>query len=233
VNQAESFYFGSGGQLFGMYHPASGYSCNHGIVICPPLFHEYYRSHFTIKRIAMELASRGYDVLRFDYSGTGDSKGNIPSDIFSVWSTDIGEAMAEIRALTGQTQVSLVATRYSASLGLPSQAEFTKFVCWDPILDHCDYAQQVDAINKMSLDEHLLFSKEERAMQVEDDYLGIGLSRTSFAQALSGFAERLDAQGLRDLPQRSVNIHSDVNWVSAGLQMIYAHEIIRQVADAM
>lgn len=233
MKQVGSFFFGSNAQLFGMYHPATGYSCSHGVVICAPLFHEYYRSQYTIRRIAIELSSRGYDVLRFDYSGTGDSKGEIPSDMFEVWRQDVGEAIAELRALSGHASMSLVAIRYSATLGLPWQGEVSNFVCWDPIVNHRRYAEQVDAINSLSMAEHTTMSAEELATPADSDYLCIGWTRTSFERKLAEFADRLEAQGLRDLPEQCIAITSDTDWVAASLETIYAHETVKQVTAAL
>ena len=233
MKHVESLFFGSSAQLFGMYHPATGHPRNHGVVVCAPLFHEYYRSHFTVKRIAVDLATQGYEVLRFDYTGTGDSKGEIPPDMFGLWSADIGEAIAEIQSLSGCTKVSLIAARFSASLCLPWQAKINKYVCWDSILDYRDYMKQLDAMNIASVDEHFMMSNEERVTYMESDYLGTGLSRTSFSQMLSGFAEHLDAQELKSLPENTIEICSDTNWVSASLKMIYAHDTVKQITDVM
>ena len=77
LKNVEGFFFGEKQQLFGMFHPSNGRPRDHAVVLCPPLFHEYFRAHFALKKIATDLASSGYDVVRFDYSGTGDSKGDL------------------------------------------------------------------------------------------------------------------------------------------------------------
>ena len=216
-----------------MYHPAIADSRRHGVVLCPPLFHEYYRSHFTIKRIAVELASKGYDVLRFDYSGTGDSKGIIPSRLFDAWSREIGDAITEIGQLGGYKSVSVVAARFSALLALPWQNELSKYVCWDPVLDRQRYLEQIEATNNATLAEHRSMSKEEHKMHTEKDFLGTGILRATFEQNLLNFTNRLDEECTRSLPDGTIEVNSDVDWVSANLEMIYAHDVIKRIADSI
>ncbi len=233
LRHAESFFFGRDKQLFGMYHPATGYPRRHGIVICPPLFHEYYRSHFTTKRIAVELAGKGYDVLRFDYSGTGDSKGAIPPLPFAAWSRDIGDAIAEVGQLGNYKSLSVFAARFSAALALPWKHLISKYICWDPVLDRNQYLEQIDAINNESLAEHATLSQEERREHAKNDFLGTGILRATLERSLLQFANRLDEEDQCSLPDDSIEVHSFFFNDTATTEMIYAHDVVKQVADAM
>lgn len=233
MKQVDSLFFGSSDHLFGLYHPAIGLQRNHGIVICAPLFHEYYRTHFAVKRVASDLAAKGYDVLRFDYTGIGDSKGDLPPDMFNRWSADIGEAMTELRQLGGSTDISLVGLRFSASLGLPWHTKVSKYVCWDAIPDHSDYAKQLDATNSTTLDEHDAMTADEVARHTDNDYLGTGLSRTSIHESLAKFSARSDAQWPAEMPAQRLDIQSDSDWVSPSLKRIYAHESSIQIVEEL
>lgn len=233
MKQVDSFFFGSENKLFAMYHPASGFSRGQGVVICPPLFHEYYRSHFTNRRIAAELARKGYDVLRFDYSGTGDSKGNIPDRLFEIWSDEIGDALRTVRQLGGYRKVSIVAERFSAALALPWQEDLGKYVCWDPVIDAVEYRDQIDALNAASLAEHRSMPEDERAKHTETDFLGTGLRRDTIVENLTRFTKKIGANGVNSLPEGTVDIESDVEWISASLEMVYAHDVIKRVSEAM
>ena len=233
MKHVESLFFGSNDHLFGMYHPATGQHRNHGIVVCAPLFHEYYRTHYAMKRIAVELADKGYDVLRFDYSGTGDSKGDIPPDLFNQWSSDIGEAMTEVRQLGGSGSVSLVTLRFAASLALPWQGKANRCICWDSIPDYRDYAAQLDATNSASLAEHCTLASEELAQLAEDDYLATGLSREAVGSQLADFVSRTDVRWSDDSASNTITIQSDSDWVSPSLKRIHAHDTVRQIIDAL
>ena len=60
---------------------------------CQPLGHEYIRAHRTFNQLAAGLARAGFPVLRFDYSGTGDSSGADEMGSVKRWMADVREAM--------------------------------------------------------------------------------------------------------------------------------------------
>lgn len=229
----DSFYFGSHGRLFGTYHPATGQPRSHGVVVCAPLFHEYYRSHQPLRKAAAELAARGYDVIRFDYRGTGDSKGRVPADPFRAWSEDIGEALTELRQLSGCTRASLITTRFSSALALPWRSTTGRYVCWDPVLDHDVYMQSLDAMNAASLSEHTQMPDDSVQEMAREDYLGSGLSRSSISKSIVAFAEDLASGCPNGYPAGSSEIHSPVEWSIASLQTIYAHDTVDQLVGAV
>lgn len=229
----DSFYFGSNGRLFGTYHPATGQLRSHGVVVCAPLFHEYYRSHHTLRKTAAELAGCGYDVIRFDYRGTGDSKGVVPADPFHAWSDDIGEALMELRQLSGCTRASLITTRFSSALALPWRNKTGRYVCWDPVLDHDTYMQSLDAMNAASLSEHTQMPDDVLLELAREDYLGTGFSRSSIGQSIVAFAQDLAARCPNGLPVGSSKIRSPVEWPIASLQTIYAHDTVDQLVGAI
>lgn len=233
MKHVESLFFGDSDHLFGMYHPAISQPRNHGVVVCAPLFHEFYRSHLTIRRIAIHLAQKGYDVLRFDYSGTGDSKGEIPADMFNVWSDEIGAAMTEIRHLSGCSTVTLITSRFSGSLGVPWQSSANRNLRWDPIMNCEDYMKQLDSFHAALLAEHVTMSNSETARQTENDYLGIGQSRKYISKMLAAFATRVDAQLQEVNSAKLMDIKSDLDWESASLKTIYAHDTVSQISAAM
>src|SRR5690606_39802076 len=92
----EPFYFGADSRLFGIYHPADGPASGQAVLIAPPLLNESMRSHFALRQIALKLSATGHNVLRFDFSGTGNSRGS-PADFRPAdWIDDIGLAGQEL-----------------------------------------------------------------------------------------------------------------------------------------
>jgi hypothetical protein len=197
------------------------------------LFHEYYRTHYAIKRIAVELSGKGYDVLRFDYSGMGDSLGELPADLFNTWSSEIGDALTEIRDLSGCTGISLITMRFGAALGLPWQDKVDRYVCWDAIPDHRDYAEQLEATHSAVLAEHATLTCEEISHHTTDDYLGTGLPRILVSHALAEFAARSDVEWRDNSSVQRIDGQSDTDWVSPSLKRVYAHDTVTRVVDAM
>ena len=64
-------------RIVGIHYPPVHQSNRQGqaVVIAPSYGHEYARSHRNLQQLAILLSQNGFDVLRFDYAGTGDSDG--------------------------------------------------------------------------------------------------------------------------------------------------------------
>ena len=73
--------------------------------------------------LAERLAGVGFDVLRFDYEGTGDSAGD-PEEPgrLEAWIGNIERVVEEARALAGASEVALVGLRIGATLALQAAA---------------------------------------------------------------------------------------------------------------
>lgn len=64
-----------GEQLYYVHHRASG-AKRGGVVIAPPFASERSDSYLTCARWARQLSAAGFDSLRFDYRGIGESTGD-------------------------------------------------------------------------------------------------------------------------------------------------------------
>ena len=62
------------------------------------------------------LAASGWDTLRFDYYGTGDSAGDLIEANLGGWEKDIEWAIEEARATSGANRVALIGLRLGANL---------------------------------------------------------------------------------------------------------------------
>ena len=142
------FFFGpSDNPLYGVLHPADGASFrDECVVLCNPFGQEYERAHRAFKIIATNLARLGYEVLRFDYNGTGDSGGDGATISLRQWRNNILTAVAEVKECSGSEAVSLVGLRLGATLALDASADvehLVRCVCWDPILDAASYNEEI------------------------------------------------------------------------------------------
>ena len=69
-------YFGDGLHLLGAFHlPQRLQPRRTAVLLCNPFGEEASRAHRTYRVLATQLERAGFPVLRFDYSGTGDSLG--------------------------------------------------------------------------------------------------------------------------------------------------------------
>jgi alpha-beta hydrolase superfamily lysophospholipase len=144
----EPFYFGPKDQrLFGVYHaPSVRRKVPAGAVLCYPFLQEYVRSHRAFLRLAMQLVGRGWHVLRFDYSGCGDSYGNGPSGP-DAWAQDLRLATRELRERAGTIRLALIGLRLGASLAAsvaPNVQPLDKLILWDPVVNGPDYLRELD-----------------------------------------------------------------------------------------
>lgn len=143
----EAFYFGSSAnQLLGAYHPPQGASRREGIVLCNPFGQEYMRAHRSFRRLAINLAAKGFSVLRFDYRGTGDSAGTLQGVTAKDWMEDIELAIQELMDIAAVQKVSLLGLRLGSLLAAEVAAKnksVNKLVLWDPIVSGQAYVDEI------------------------------------------------------------------------------------------
>lgn len=142
----EPFYFNAGDRsLFGLYHPPEGPERSEAILICYPAPQEMMRSYQAHVQLARELAALGYAVLRFDYSGTGDSEGSSETAMLSRWLEDTLQASATLKKKSRQNRLVLLGTRLGGTLALRASCELgiRQLILWDPIVDGSAYLDEL------------------------------------------------------------------------------------------
>ena len=144
------FYFGSSARpLFGIYHLPKGPPRSLGVVICPPLGQEYMRTHRALRQLALQLTKVGFHVLRFDYSGTGDSAGADTDASLTSWLDDVATATEELKDTAGIRSVSLAGIRLGATLAYLAGRErqdVESVVLWDPVVEGGSYLKEIRAL---------------------------------------------------------------------------------------
>jgi alpha/beta superfamily hydrolase len=132
----EPFFFGPNAELFGVFHAPTGAIRNKGVLIVPPLFNDYMRTHRVLRQVALMLSERGFAVLRFDFRGTGDSFGDLTRLTHRDWVDDVSVAIDELREIGTVDHVAVLGVRF----GVPIVAEaivgntVDEAVFWDPPL---------------------------------------------------------------------------------------------------
>jgi uncharacterized protein len=133
-------YFGTGQRrLFGLLDPAQVRSSQvQAAVICYPWGPEYIFAHRALRHLSRQLAAQGFNVLRFDYYGSGDSAGDDSDVRLSGWREDIVAAIEELKDITQTKAVALVGLRLGASLAAQIAAsrrqDVAALVLWDPAI---------------------------------------------------------------------------------------------------
>jgi len=116
VTQVErrALYFGpERAPLFGWLHmPRYKPAGQMGMVLCPPLGSDYDHTYPVLRHLANRLAFHGIPVLRFDYSGMGNSSGfDVDPDRVENWLGNIQEARTALSNIAGCTEVGLFGVR--------------------------------------------------------------------------------------------------------------------------
>ena len=125
-----------------------------GVVLCPPLGADYICAYRSWRILAERLAGLGFDVLRLDYEGTGDSAGHADGPgCLDAWLGNIKCVAAEARKLTGSGEVALVGLRVGATLALQAAARhggIARLVLWSPFRSGRAYVRELKAFAKLS-----------------------------------------------------------------------------------
>lgn len=103
------------------------------------------RAHRIYRVLACKLAHEGIAVLRFDYSGSGDSMGESSQASLSAWVADVGAAVDELRKQTKATEYVLFGLRLGGSVAALASGVLgvRHVVAWDPVVDGRAYLREL------------------------------------------------------------------------------------------
>jgi alpha-beta hydrolase superfamily lysophospholipase len=132
--------------------PTQTKSRAHGVLICQPLGHEYSRSHRNLQQFSVQLAQQGFDVFRFDYSGTGNSSGVSESAVTADYIADIQAAASQLRAQSQCKELSIISLRMGAPLALSAAIDgVSHHILWDPVIKGSHYIQMLEKFHDAAL----------------------------------------------------------------------------------
>ncbi len=204
------FFFGPGGELFGIYHAVAA-TAGKAVLLCAPLGQDYIRCHRLYRQLASALAAEGIPVLRFDYYGCGDSAGTSSEVDWNRCLGDIATAANELRARSGADRVVAFGARLGGSLALDAApaAGIADVLAWDPVIDGNAYVATLDALqDAMRRDTHR-FIRPRPSSHASGQWLGFAVS-----PALRGKISRLrgDYPTVPSLVLDSIGESSPVRW---------------------
>lgn len=122
--------------LSGRFHRARGARLG-SVVLCPPWGDEYVGAYQAWRSLAGELAAAGFDVLRFDLDGAGNSYGSdVDPDRTDAWLGSVVSAL-DFLAVRGDAAPAVIGLRFGATLAalVASRRRIGPLVLWDPILE--------------------------------------------------------------------------------------------------
>jgi pimeloyl-ACP methyl ester carboxylesterase len=142
------FFFGSKQRrLFGVYEEATHNADAGAALLCGSWGIEYTNAHRAMRVLSKRLCATGFDTLRFDYFGSGDSSGDTIDAELDGWKDDISTALQELKEISGKPRIVIVGMRLGATLAAELAAqpsvEIDGIVLWDPILSGFDYVSEL------------------------------------------------------------------------------------------
>ena len=125
-----------------------------GIVLCPPLGYEYMSSYRTYRILARRLSALGFDVIRVDYDGTGNSCGDAEdAGRMAAWLRSIRHAIAEARRCAGSDTLFLLGLRGGSLLALQAaldDGQVAGLVLWHPYSSGRAYVRELKALARLT-----------------------------------------------------------------------------------
>lgn len=203
----EPLHFGPGGRLFGLRCEAQGAPRATAVLFCHAWGPEYMRSYRAMHLLAGQLARRGFETLRFDYSATGDSADDEPPSV-SQWVEDIGCAARELRELSGARNVCALGLRLGALLASEAQSRglpLSRVAVWDAPASGAAWLEQIRELDRQHYEHKNRYLPEPLKLRpVDDELLG-----AAWPVALADQVAALQPAGEGALRLRSADVAAE------------------------
>ncbi len=113
------------------------------VVIAGPFAEEKKAAQRALVAASRAFASAGYDVLRFDWFGTGDSGSEFAQADVASWLNDLRAVINAARQMS-DAPVTLLGLRFGAALAwqAATEIEVENLVMWEPVINGSSYARQ-------------------------------------------------------------------------------------------
>jgi amino acid adenylation domain-containing protein len=174
-------------RLFGVhYKPQNNQqSQSHAVLICPPLGHEYSRSHRNLQQLALQLGQAGFDSFRFDYTGTGNSSGSTGEALASDFINNIKTAAGFFKEHSQCQKLSIIAMRMGTPLAVSADIQnIENLILWDPIVKGSNYINLLEGFHDAALSKLERFRVKRKRSAIHQLY-GYAMSQQQKESLLS------------------------------------------------
>jgi amino acid adenylation domain-containing protein len=141
------------------YEPRKA-SRRHAVLICNAIVHEQVRAYRNLQQLAIQLADHGFDVVRFDYRGTGNSTGACEACMEQSFKADTRAAATYLRQQTNADRLSVIGIRLGATIAsLAAIEDVDQMILWDPVVHGRDFVNMLDRFHDLTLRNQTRFVK--------------------------------------------------------------------------
>ena len=205
----EPIYFGPRGRLFGLRSEAQGKPRRTAVLICHSWGTEYMRSYRALYLLSQQLAARGFETLRFDYTGTGDSADGESGITLDQWIEDIRCAARELRELSGADALCILGLRLGALLAMRAIADGLRAdtaACWDSPDSGRQWVAELKELDRLHYARKNLYLPAHLKLEpVPGEMLGVPWP-AALDQAVAPLTPEASANALRVLRLRSLDV---------------------------
>ncbi|MDJ0793298.1 MAG: alpha/beta hydrolase [Woeseiaceae bacterium] len=193
---ARAFFFGDrppgSAHLFGtVTHVSPSAKPAFAVLMCHAFSEERQKSYRSTYLFARQLASVGIPSMRFDYFGTGDSRGNLSDVTLHSMTDDTVEACHEIRerfqvdsiVLLGVRLGAAVATRAANRLG-----DIDRMIFWNPVIEGRRFLRDLTRTEAMIN----LARKKRPSAEQKVDVTGIEVDADTLSETMASQLKELD-----------------------------------------
>lgn len=149
------------------------------VVMAHSIGHEYTRAYRNLQQLAVHLCQIGFEVLRFDYAGTGNSQG----DCGELTADRMQQNLIDARQFAaGDSQfepVAVVGVRLGATVAsnmMPGTFDHT--ILWDPVASGAAFLSMLEAFHRRELQDQTRFHVVRQADPDRDQLYGHAMNQS-------------------------------------------------------
>jgi pimeloyl-ACP methyl ester carboxylesterase len=149
LDESSFFLPGETGGIYATLYTSLSAQRSPPLLVAGPYGDEQATAQRVLVNLSRALSGRGFSVLRFDYPGLGESDGDAEQNTLESLARAAGSAAAELRRLTGASEIAWFGVRLGALLSSLAPGAPRRRVLLDPVTDGVAYVGELQLAAKI------------------------------------------------------------------------------------